>query len=321
MVLVVLVQLVVGTTDADDSEQGLAAATQAFTYRVLLSESGRQSCPFARESDSPQSIAFWRSAYSDAMISLGAADEALTARDMYDVLDQIGSILSCCPGLLQNPADDSAAPSPSSSSSSSSSSSVPSLPSCGLLSASVGGSSLNAAGGGGGGNPSIGYELTLAFSSTLRAGRLPSVALEALHDAAGLVMSNRQRAGWEAEMALVLLQMGRVGEAVARLKSALRWDSGDLRVLQPLGAALVAQGKVAAGVFGVSQGLRCTLLAARGRERLHTSAAYSSHEAHGRPTFDWCSPLSLKQLVETRHGWLRVCTCVSSITERKLSCS
>lgn len=171
---------VVGATDA--SEPGLAAATEAFTYRVLLlSESARQSCPFAREPDSPQSSAFWRNTYGDAMISLGSADETLSARDMYDVLDGIGSILTCCPGLLQNPTDSAAPPS---------SNSVPPLPSCGLLSVSTddgpnaAGTDINRA--------NVGYELTLAFSSTLRAARLPSVALEALYGAAGLVMTNKQ---------------------------------------------------------------------------------------------------------------------------------
>lgn len=232
---------IVGATDT--SEPDLAAATEAFTYRVLLSESARQqSCPFAREPDSPQSSAFWTNTYNDAMISLGAADEPLSARDMYDALDGIGSILTCCPGLLQNPTDSAGGPR----SSGSISISAPPLPSCGL--SIIGGTDggLDAAGRDGG-SANIGYELTLAFSSTLRAARLPSAALEALHAAAGLEMTHQERARWDTEMALVLLQMGRVGEAAVRLKSALGWDAGDLRVLQPLGAALVAQGKVAAG--------------------------------------------------------------------------
>ncbi|CAM9911034.1 unnamed protein product, partial [Ectocarpus sp. 13 AM-2016] len=93
----------------------------------------------------------------------------------------------------------------------------------------------------------VGFELTVIFSSVLRAARLPSVALDALHGAVGLTMTDKQRAAWETERALVWLQLGRVEEAVVGLKSALGWDAGDLQVLQPLGAALVAQGSVAEG--------------------------------------------------------------------------
>ncbi|CAM9934621.1 unnamed protein product, partial [Ectocarpus sp. 8 AP-2014] len=248
---------------------GFTTATKALTYRALSArhpdglngltiESIRESCPFAQEPDSPQADDFWDHSLSNAIISLGPPDEAsgMSARDIYDVLDGVGTILTCCPGLLLDPGDAGASADSDSSRSGSSSSSGtrPALRTCGLLAVSIEGTSGLAAAAGeedqnGSERGNVGFELTVIFSSVLRAARLPSVALDALHGAAGLTMTDRQRAAWETERALVWLQLGRVGEAVVGLKSALGWDAGDLRVLQPLGAALVAQGSVAEGFY------------------------------------------------------------------------
>lgn len=248
---------------------GFTTATKALTYRALSAvhpdglngltiESIRESCPFAQEPDSPQADDFWDHSLSNAIISLGPPDEAsgMSARDIYDVLDGVGTILTCCPGLLLDPGEAGAsADSDSSSSGSSNSGTRPALRTCGLLGVSIEGTSGLAAPAGeedlnGSERGNVGFELTVIFSSVLRAARLPSVALDALHGAAGLTMTDRQRAAWETERALVWLQLGRVEEAVVGLKSALGWDAGDLRVLQPLGAALVAQGSVAEGGLG-----------------------------------------------------------------------
>ena len=87
------------------------------------------------------------------------------------------------------------------------------------------------------------------YSVALRAARLPSKALLALDNAFELSteMAAGRRAAWEREAAMALLQMGRLREAAARLKSALDLAGDDVQVLQPLGAALVAQGSVAEG--------------------------------------------------------------------------
>lgn len=246
---------------------GSTTANKAFTYRVLSeawadgfngvnAHTARESCPFAQEPDSTQSSAFWDRALSDAMIlSLSLGDEkSLSARNMYDVIDGIGSILTCCPGLLLDPADTADSVASDSDGGGSSRRSIPPLPSCGLLGASVDGPT--AADGDSNRPGDVGYELTVRFSSALRAARLPSVALEALHGAAGVVKNKRQGAAWAREMALVLLQMGRVGEATVMLYSALERNFTNLRVLQTLGAALVAQGAVAEGVWGSACGFQ-----------------------------------------------------------------
>ncbi|CAN0290820.1 unnamed protein product [Ectocarpus fasciculatus] len=126
---------------ADDGPSTMDApafttATKAFTYRALSAahpdglsgvtvETIRDSCPFAQEPDSPQADDFWDRSLSNAIISLGPPDEAsgMSARDIYDVLDGVGTILACCPGLLLDPGVDADTPAESDSSSSASSSS------------------------------------------------------------------------------------------------------------------------------------------------------------------------------------------------------
>lgn len=238
---------------------GSTTATRVFTYRALSSAypggldgvtaaTIRQSCPFAHDPDSPQAADFWDQTLSDALISLGPVDDAasMSTRDTYDVLDGIGSVLTCCPGLLLDPADTAAFWGVYDSDIGD----APLLPSCGLLGVSIDSTiaasdpAADSADAGGG---NVGYELTIMFSSALRAARLPTIAYEALHGAAGLVMTDRQKAAWEAEMALVLIQLGRLEEAAVVLKGSLNWDVVDPRVLQPLGAALVARGAVTEG--------------------------------------------------------------------------
>ncbi|CAM9525505.1 unnamed protein product [Scytosiphon promiscuus] len=241
---------------------GSTTATRVFTYRALsaahpdgldgvTAATIRQSCPFAHDPDSPQAADFWDQTLSDALISLGPVDDAasMSTRDTYDVLDGIGSVLTCCPGLLLDPADTAAFWGVYDSDIGE----EPLLPSCGLLGVSIDSTiaasdpAADSTGAVAGGN--VGYELTIMFSSALRAARLPTIAYETLHGAAGLVMTERQKAAWEAEMALVLIQLGRLGEAAEVLKGSLNWDVVDPRVLQPLGAALVARGAVKEG-FG-----------------------------------------------------------------------
>lgn len=249
---------------------GLTTATRTFTYRALSeawprgfdyveAEFIRESCPYAQEPDTPRADDFWERALSDVMIlSLSLGDESISARNLFDALDGIGVILTCCPGLLLNPENEMANSVHNerdvggSSSSNSRRNTPPPLPTCDLEDVTIDGPD-----GERGRDGNAGFELTIMFSSALRAARLPSVALEALHGTAELVISDREKTQWETEMALVLLQMGRVEEATARLKNALGWDNGNLRVLQPLGAALVAQGAVAEGAWGSRLRLVC----------------------------------------------------------------
>ncbi|CAM9653671.1 unnamed protein product, partial [Laminaria digitata] len=95
----------------------------------------------------------------------------------------------------------------------------------------------------------VACEITIMYSVALRAARLPSKALLAIQNASQLSteMAPGRRAIWEREAATVLLQMGRLREAAVRLKNALYLGGDDVRVLQPLGAALVVQGSVAEG--------------------------------------------------------------------------
>lgn len=256
-----------GTVLADDgspvaaspssNHQQAPTPAQAFTFRALFrgrpdglngldAVAVREHCPFAHDPDTPEAIDFWELTLNQGMIALGPPDAVhLTTREVYGALDALGTILTCCPGVL-NPGGtvsgvdvevDSEAPRGASL-----------LPSCGLLDVNIqdgrdddifeGGEIIGS---------NAGHELTMMFSLALRAARLPSVALRALHDAEVLRMTASQRSAWEREMAMVLLQMGRVHEATVRLKSAIEIDPGDVRALQPLGAALLAQGAVAEG--------------------------------------------------------------------------
>ena len=259
------------------------------------------------------------------MISLGRPDVGSPkARDVYDGLDTIGTILTCCPGLLAPGATAAAAAAATATATAtatvasgsphlptpphptlSQQDMPPPLPTCGLLHFSMrdrssvrvrgsgrsGGGGSGASGGssgssgssgnsrssgssgrsgssgssgivsGGGSDGSsgtsnalpddsiVGCEITILYSVALRAARMPSKALLALDSAFELSteMAASRRAVWEREVAMVLLQMGRLGEAALRLKNALDLARDDLRGLQLLGAALVAQGSVAQG--------------------------------------------------------------------------
>lgn len=230
-------------------------------------------CPFALE-ETPAAIAFWQRTLDQAAVALGplndptpgrrpprnrprdASEESLfsTTRDLYDAIDALGTIFACCPGVLDPGISDTAngpardqddRPSPSR------------YPTCGLLGVdSTKGASrvvFSTMGDVGGGNPSpflVGFELAMMYSRALRAARLPTQALRALHDAYPLRETPRQRSAWEAEAGAVLLQMGRVGDAAGRLKAALDWDDRDLGTLQLLGAVLVAQGSTTEGEWG-----------------------------------------------------------------------
>lgn len=234
-------------------------------------------CPFANNPESAEAHAYWYGVLEGGVIAFGLQDTAMhTTRNVYDALDAFGSVLACCPGLLS--ARDSG------------SQVSPSLPSsCGLLDATgvFDGSSAAATGERSEGGSNVGYELVAVFSSALRAARLPSVALQVLHDANAFNLTTTQRATWDRETAMVLLQMGRTGEATARLTSAVALNGGDLRALQPLGSALVAQGSVVEGACaracdmanydmynceqGIRDGLTILFCLVRGRRTFHTN--------------------------------------------------
>lgn len=230
-------------------------------------------CPFALE-DTPAAIAFWQHTLDQAAVALGplndptpgrrpprnrprdASDESLfsTTRDLYDAIDALGTIFACCPGVLDPSISDTTdgstrdqkdRPPPSR------------YPTCGLLGVDAKKAASRVMfptmGGVGGGNQSpflVGFELAMMYSRALRAARLPTQALRALHDAYPLLETPRQRSAWEAEAGAVLLQMGRISDAADRLKAALGWDDRDLGTLQLLGAVLVAQGSTTEGEWG-----------------------------------------------------------------------
>lgn len=226
--------------------RGLAGASAA---------AAREHCPFARD-DSTRAAAFWRLTLSEAMIALGPYDAEpwhahggssagdgyiSTTRDIYDALDGLGTILTCCPGVLSPGASAGDASGDEAAGNASGGGNVgpvataaEQLPSCGLDDGADG--------------RNVGFEVTIMFSRTLRAARLPSVALQVLSDAAALSTTAGQRLTWESEVATVLLQMGRVGDAADRLEDSLGSNgTGDLRALQRLGAALVVQGSLEEG--------------------------------------------------------------------------
>lgn len=314
------------------------AAVQALTFRALSRgipgsprsafestattvEAARKRCPFAHDPESAEAAAFWRQTLKEGMISLGSPDSgwvsstATTTRDVFDALDAFGTILTCCPGILQ-PQLEQQQPwkgastgganvdsrSPLDAPTSLGETADPTiLPTCGLLNMHVhvrhaattrsksnsnnvgrhrgkrstdkkhhagsdSGDDVDGKGdgeregrrqrGSGGGRrrgretkrDRVGYEITCMFSWALRAARLPGLAMRALHDATALSMDVDQRAGWEREMAMILLQMGRIREATERLETALFMKRDDLRALQTLGAALVVQGSVEEGM-------------------------------------------------------------------------
>lgn len=221
-----------GSRPDEDRGRHLAAGGGADTRRDYAG------CPFANNPDSSEAHAYWYGVLEGGVIAFGLQDTAMhTTRNVYDALDAFGSVLACCPGLLNARNNGSQVSSPS----------LPS--SCGLLDATgvFDGNSVAGTGGRSQGDSNVGYELVKVFSSALRAARLPSVALRVLHDAEAFNLTTTQRATWDRETAMVLLQMGRIGEATARLTSAVELNRGDLRALQPLGSALVAQGSVAEG--------------------------------------------------------------------------
>lgn len=226
-------------------------------------------CPFALE-DTPAAVAFWQHTLDQAAVALGplnyptpgrrsprnrprdASDESLfsTTRDLYDAIDALGTIFACCPGVL-DPSINDTADGPTRDQEDRSPPSR--YPTCGLLGvdAKKGANRVfPTMGDVDGGNPSpflVGFELAMMYSRALRAARLPTQALRALHDAYPLRETPRQRSAWEAEAGAVLLQMGRISDAADRLKAALGWDDRDLGTLQLLGAVLVAQGSSTEG--------------------------------------------------------------------------
>ena len=228
-------------------------------------------CPFALEEGTPESTAFWRRTLEQAVVALGplidptpgrllrkrprdssAGSLSSTTRDVYDAINGLGTILACCPGVLRPSGSNSEADGGYDHTERSSAW----LPSCGLLSIGTEEGMSRVAfpaqvGGGGGGNRSVGFELAMMNSRALRAARLPTQALQTLRDAYPLRQTPRQRSAWEAEAASVVLQVGKVGDATERLKTALGWDERDLGTLQLLGALLVSQGSVEEGEGGV----------------------------------------------------------------------